>query len=392
MKIAKLWLVVGLLVLGAQGIVFGAASNQDQLGSALCSEIDSVLSPDMEVVKTLIEQVADLNNEYSWHSWTKAFFLKKDTPLGVAVKKNRLDIVRLLLAAGADPRLAISDGSGDVLHALQDANNDVWLKGRELCEKLVKLRDDLDRKVESDLQAFQDFLKTVPKESLFKKYTFSYAFTTYKDCTPLAFALELALEEDIAKQLVDAGGGVIPDLLHKEYSPAVNDGKLTLSKAPIRYTFIKELLGKELLIALKAKDQNRAKELIQAGANVNIKSEDAGSTPLHLWATHSMFPRNRAGHKEWLNSHQEIVELLLAAGADPGVKDSAGNTPLEKADDKDKDMLKKALEKVKKRIRPSVQTAPTLPVSSAASLNDLSAALQVLKAKLVTLVQQLATL
>ena len=58
---------------------------------------------------------------------------------------------------------------------------------------------------------------------------------------------------------------------------------------------------------------------------MNAKEQD-GYTPLHL---------ARRGHKE-------IVELLIAAGADVNAKGDDGRTPLDMADDKETaDLLRK---------------------------------------------------
>ena len=54
--------------------------------------------------------------------------------------------------------------------------------------------------------------------------------------------------------------------------------------------------------------------LIAKGADVNAKDEEYGAIPLHHAA--------QAGHKE-------IVELLIAAGADVNAKNKDGKTPLD---------------------------------------------------------------
>ena len=56
--------------------------------------------------------------------------------------------------------------------------------------------------------------------------------------------------------------------------------------------------------------------LIAKGADVNAKDNDGGTTPLHHAASYG---RN------------EVVELLIAKGADVNAKDNYGGTPLDRA-------------------------------------------------------------
>ncbi len=64
--------------------------------------------------------------------------------------------------------------------------------------------------------------------------------------------------------------------------------------------------------AARTDDLAQARQLIKAGANVNVPEPD-GSTPL-LWAVY--------------NSSPQLVQLLLDAGADPNLPNTLGITPL----------------------------------------------------------------
>ncbi len=65
-------------------------------------------------------------------------------------------------------------------------------------------------------------------------------------------------------------------------------------------------------MAARANDLSQSRELIRAGADVNLPEPD-GTTPL-LWAVY--------------NSSPELVELLLDAGADPNIPNSLDLSPL----------------------------------------------------------------
>lgn len=67
-----------------------------------------------------------------------------------------------------------------------------------------------------------------------------------------------------------------------------------------------------LLIASFRGDKAMVKDLLDAGANVNVKDE-AGRTPLTEAA--------------W-NGHTETIKLLLERGADPNIKKNDGQTAL----------------------------------------------------------------
>ena len=78
--------------------------------------------------------------------------------------------------------------------------------------------------------------------------------------------------------------------------------------------------------ATKADNKEIVELLLASGADVNAKDE-MGETPLHLAA--------QFGRKE-------IAELLIAEGADVNAKGDFGRTPLDTAEDKEMaDLLRK---------------------------------------------------
>ena len=62
------------------------------------------------------------------------------------------------------------------------------------------------------------------------------------------------------------------------------------------------------------------KKLIQAGGDVNEKDEEDDSTPLHLASGYG---------------HVEVINALLAAGADKTIKSNTGKTPHDVAKNQD---------------------------------------------------------
>ncbi len=63
--------------------------------------------------------------------------------------------------------------------------------------------------------------------------------------------------------------------------------------------------------------------LIEHGANVNQVCRKSGSTPLHRAVTSTGAPGTAGKQQEAI----EIIRLLMAAGADPLIKNKSGRTP-----------------------------------------------------------------
>ena len=76
--------------------------------------------------------------------------------------------------------------------------------------------------------------------------------------------------------------------------------------------------------AVRFRSPAAVKTLIEYGADVNCSCRRNGSTPLHRAVTQTGAP-NTAGKAQ---RAKEIVEILLAAGADPTLKNKSGKQPL----------------------------------------------------------------
>lgn len=90
--------------------------------------------------------------------------------------------------------------------------------------------------------------------------------------------------------------------------------------------------------AVRFRNPIAVKTLIEHGADVNQVCRRSGSTPLHRAVTQTGAPSTAGKRQEVL----EIVQLLLAAGADPSITNKSGRKPADylKAD-AIKSMLKK---------------------------------------------------
>src|SRR6478609_8660093 len=81
--------------------------------------------------------------------------------------------------------------------------------------------------------------------------------------------------------------------------------------------------------AVRFRSPAAVKTLIEHGANVNQACRRNGSTPLHRAATQTGAP-GTTGRGE---AAKEIIEILLAAGADPSIANKSGKKPIDYAKD-----------------------------------------------------------
>jgi tankyrase len=75
--------------------------------------------------------------------------------------------------------------------------------------------------------------------------------------------------------------------------------------------------------AVRFRSPDAVRALIAMGANVNQACQRSGSTPLHRAVTSTGAPGTAGMQAE----AREIVSLLLAAGADPSIRNRNGKTP-----------------------------------------------------------------
>jgi uncharacterized protein len=81
--------------------------------------------------------------------------------------------------------------------------------------------------------------------------------------------------------------------------------------------------------AVRFRSPTAVATLIEHGADVNQACRRSGSTPLHRAVTQSGAPGTAGKGQEAI----EIIEMLLAAGADPAIMNKAGRKPADYAKD-----------------------------------------------------------
>ena len=81
--------------------------------------------------------------------------------------------------------------------------------------------------------------------------------------------------------------------------------------------------------AVRFRSPSAVRTLIEYGADVNQACRRSGSTPLHRAVTSTGAPGTAGKQAE----AREIVELLLAAGADPSIRNHSGKMPADYAAD-----------------------------------------------------------
>lgn len=74
----------------------------------------------------------------------------------------------------------------------------------------------------------------------------------------------------------------------------------------------------DFVLAIQERDVKKAKALLEADPSLMELRDEAGQTPLHYAAIHNA---------------SAIVELLIARGMDPNIKDNEGRTPLTALED-----------------------------------------------------------
>jgi ankyrin repeat protein len=258
----------------------------------------AIRAGDIEKVRELIAQHADVNqrDENGW------------TPLHMAADKGELDIVKLLVANGADVNVKMQR------EGHKDRTPKSYALGRnykEIVEFLYAHGADIPR---IHLAAYRGDLETV--KSLIEGGTEVDA--NDDDGTPLHYAA-MAGHEAVARFLIDSDANIHAGN-RNGWTPlhfAAIGGSAEVARMLVAKGADVEVMsdnGQTPLLRAASEGNKRVIEvLLDNGAGVNTEDQGYGYTPLHYAARYG---------------HEDVVELLLDKKASIEARLTSGQTPL----------------------------------------------------------------
>eukprot|EP00934_Nitzschia_sp_Nitz4_P000144 Nitzschia sp. Nitz4//scaffold23_size168460//114408//117133//NITZ4_002234-RA/size168460-snap-gene-0.165-mRNA-1//-1//CDS//3329543680//144//frame0 len=240
------------------------------------------------------------------------------TPLVMAIAGNHEEVAKALVVAGSDPNTTFVDGTGVEHNLLFDS---IAVENEEFALMLIEKGADIkfrdESKVSCLLQAGHRGMTSVVK-ALLEKNGGKDGF------------VDTASAEGVTPLIAAASEGQLESLK-----------LLIAAKADVN---AKDTDGTTALMASSARGHLEVvKALLAAGASVNAQNSD-GHTPLMfayngknqvetLWERYNKFVAEGEGEldsdtmkilKEALDMHKSLVELLLKSGADASIKDKEG--------------------------------------------------------------------
>lgn len=232
-----------------------------------------------EVVSILLSAGADVNLRTGGAAHERG-----ETALMAAATSGHLGIVRSVLAAGADCKVQTPKGRNVLSDACEKGNLDVI---KLLVKAGSPILDDVLFRPIADGRA--DTVKFLVKNgadvnAVYRGKRVEYYCVT--DETPLGCAVRFR-QHEIIRELVKAGTDI---------------DQISVRRTPLNWAVVKQ-------------DTTSAKQLLKAGANVNLANRE-GVTPLATAVC---------------DGNSEMVKLLLAAGANPRQKTHDDLTPIELA-------------------------------------------------------------
>jgi ankyrin repeat protein len=304
----------------------------------------AVMAKREAIVRALLEAGADVNATY------EQFFIFD--ALGFAVDNGSTEIVRLLLAAGADPnRHNSSPGMTPILKACEKGHADIV---RLLLEAgaAVKFGTGFRLLTEAAQKSTPEIVQTLIDAGC--------NVNTRDRDTPLTAACRLARVEIVQTLLANAANPNKPGMhdmmplttifLAPQMLAAIDDSGLDIAVAPERQAGdlseridrivslllaagadpnTHDVMGKTpLMLALEQHNLVTAERLLAAGADVNKSTQPkADSVFLHG----KEIVTQSALHLAIADRHHTAIDFLLAAGADPQLANSEDITAQELA-------------------------------------------------------------
>lgn len=242
----------------------------------------AIRNGNIEVVRLLINQRVNINEKDASSG---------STPLHLAVKHCKLDILRLLLQFGAKSSINVKDKNSKTPILIAFDSNQRYQYGKTNAE-VVKILIDAGANVNEKVQS----------NSSFYSHSLLHQAIEYNDEN----LVEIILQAGESFNEMSSGRSLLGTAIRCKVKSKIIEFLVNAGAGVSDKSEFQQVLDWE--------DFNPAKILILAGADVHTKSYNKSRTALHVAA---------------VKNDVEMIKYLLARRADVNAKDSSGLTPFQ---------------------------------------------------------------